>query len=68
MRPLAADARGRLANEGVVLAVQCHKKTGLGRRAERRHEVVRMQRRKLRDAAVAEEGLHADRAAFTELA
>ena len=68
MSAVSTDARRCLANESVVLAVQCHDESRLRGRSQRGHEIVGLQCRELRDAAVAKECFHADRAAFAQLA
>src|SRR2546428_10409608 len=64
---LTPNAPGRLAHERLVFRMQGDEQTGLRRGPESRHELVVRERRKLRNAAVAEEGLAPDRAATLQL-
>jgi hypothetical protein len=68
MSPLAADARRRFSNEAIVFAVQRHEKACVRSRSERGHEVVLVERWKLRYATVAQERLDADGAPLAQRA
>src|SRR5439155_1567683 len=58
--PAAADSRGRLADQGFVLAMERDDQARVCGGAEGRDEILLVQGRKLGDAAVAEKRLDAD--------